>query len=490
MDAGRGRRTRPDEGRLRSIRLGPRDGRILPLSTTGSRTRQQLGSGDLVYVSVVEGKQGVRVDLRSRPKVQGAVAVIENKTGRILAMAGGFSYQASQLNRVSQTRRQPGSSFKPMTYLAALNAGLQPNTLVDDSTFTLPPIGDSRYATDKDYWTPKNYDGGGGGISTLRRGLENSKNLVTAHLLDGGVAYTPQASLDKVCQLAIEEGIYPKCERYYPFILGAQPVRVLDMAAFYASIANEGVRPTPYGIEEIDQDGKPIYQHTPRLTPITNADKPAFYQLKSMLQGVLARGTARSIGAMSPYVGGKTGTSDDENDAWFCGFSNDVTIAVWVGYDNSGRTRRTLGPGQTGGHVAVPIFEPIMQAVWANYAPKTPLRGPSPEAQRHLVALPIDLNSGQRLEGRSNPGAFTEWFRLNAQGKLEDTQNKLSYGGGSIGTDGFYWGERPFGGDNPFFGGNRRLVQRSAVPYAATAAAAPAPTSAAPAATNGGGTPT
>src|SRR6185437_9525939 len=104
-----------------------------------------------------------------------------------------------------------------------------------------------------------------------------------------------------------------------------------------------------------------VYQHTARLTPITNADKPAFFQIKTMLQGVVARGTARSIGAMSPYVGGKTGTSDDENDAWFCGFSNDVTIAVWVGYDNAGRMRRTLGPGQTGGHVAVPIFEPIMQ---------------------------------------------------------------------------------------------------------------------------------
>ena len=110
---------------------------------------------------------------------------------------------------------------------------------------------------------------------------------------------------------------------------------------------------------------------------------------------MLARGTARSIGHLSSFVGGKTGTSDDENDAWFVGFSNDVTIAVWVGYDNR-RGKRTLGGGQTGGKVAVPIFEPIMQAVWQHHAPKTALRGPSPEASRNLVAMQIDVNSGDR----------------------------------------------------------------------------------------------
>lgn len=439
------------KGGFDSIHVGLRDGRILPLSTYGSRTRQVLGINDLVYVNVVEGgKQGIRVELRSRPKVQGAAVVLENKTGRILAMAGGFSYPASQLNRTTQTRRQPGSSFKPVTYLAALAGGLQPNTLIDDGPITLPPIGNTRYATDKDYWSPKNYDGGGGGTTTMRRALENSKNLATTHLLEGGVAYTPEASLDKICQLALEEQLYTKCERYYPFILGAQPVRLLDMAAFYASIANEGPRPTPYGIDEIDQNGQPVYQHSVQLASPAGADKVAFYQLKTMLQGVVARGTARSIGALSPYVGGKTGTSDDENDAWFVGFSNDVTIAVWVGYDNSGPTRRTLGPGQTGGHVAVPIFEPIMQAVWTMYAPRTPLRGPSPEAQRHLIALPIDLQSGQRLEART-PGAFTEYFRLDAQGHLTETQDRLSGGSYSIGTSGFF-SSGPFG-DNPFFGG-------------------------------------
>jgi len=126
-------------------------------------------------VSDPKSKQA-RVDLRVRPTVQGAAVILDNKTGGILAMAGGFSYPMSQLNRVTQSVRQPGSSLKPFTYLAALRRGLQPNTLVRDQVVTLPPIGNNlARAREKDYWTPKNADGGGGGITTLRRGLENSK---------------------------------------------------------------------------------------------------------------------------------------------------------------------------------------------------------------------------------------------------------------------------------------------------------------------------
>ena len=359
---------------------------------------------DLVYVQIIEGKgkEGTRVELRSRPTVQGAAVVLENKTGRILAMVGGFSYPLSQLNRATQSRRQPGSAFKPMSYLAALAAGLQPNTLADDGPITLPPIGNTRYAQAKDYWSPKNYDGGGGGQMTLRRALENSRNLVTAHLLDGGIAPTPAESLDKICQLAMEAQIYQQCERFYPFILGSQPVRVIDMAAFYAAIANEGLRPSPHAIEQVEKDGEILYKSPNRLVSIASADRPAFFQLRTMLQGVVARGTAARISALSPYVAGKTGTSDDENDTWFAGFSNDVTIVVWVGYDNAGRVRRTLGHGATGGRVAMPIWENIMQAAWKVHAPRVPLPGPSPEASRQLIALPIDVRTGQRIEAASS----------------------------------------------------------------------------------------
>ena len=455
-----------------SIRVGLRDGRVYPLSTYSSNARRQITVNDVVYVKVVDGKiretkqgqiqDGTRVEMRIRPTVQGAAVVIENRTGRILAEAGGFSYPLSQLNRVTQSRRQPGSSFKPIVYLTALSNGLQPNTLINDGPITLPPIGYRgiyRESTDyKDWWSPKNYDGGYGGTMTLRRALENSKNLATANLLDGGISMSAPESLDKVCALAKEAQLYQICERYYPFVLGSQPVRPLDMAVFYASIVNEGFRPTPYVIELIEKDGAAVYTAQPKLTALGGTDRPAAFQLRSILQGVLARGTARSIGHLSQFVGGKTGTSDDENDAWFVGFSNDVTIAVWVGYDNK-RGKRTLGGGQTGGKVAVPIFAPIMEAVWKVHAPQTALRGPSPEASRQLVAMPIDLHSGQQSDGNrygeqtsyiysdrqtSAPSArFMEYFRLDPSGRFVDQSNRIisRHSSYSVGGDS-YWNER------------------------------------------------
>ena len=289
------------KGGVDSIRVGLKDGRVLPLSTWGAKTRSMISLNDVVYVNVVEsrGKDGVRVELRSRPSVQAAVVVLENKTGRVLAMVGGFSYPMSQLNRATQSRRQPGSALKPLTYLAALSSGLQPNTLVQDAPITLPPIGGiNQYTRAEDYWTPKNYDGGSSGTMTLRRALENSKNMVTARLLDGGVADTPADSLDRVCRLAMEAQLYQQCERYYPFVLGAQPVRPVDLAAFYAAIANEGSRPEPHVIEQITQDGRAVYQHQSKRIYLGSADRPAAFQLRTILQGVVARGTARSLASL------------------------------------------------------------------------------------------------------------------------------------------------------------------------------------------------
>jgi membrane carboxypeptidase/penicillin-binding protein len=138
---------------------------------------------------------------------------------------------------------------------------------------------------------------------------------------------------------------------------------------------------------------------------------------------VLARGTARSIASLSPYVAGKTGTSDDENDAWFVGFTNDVTVAVWIGYDNADGKRRTLGGGSTGGGVAVPIFEPVIQAVWANVVPKAGLAPPSPEAKRHLTCKSVELDSDEAQNRRGR--ASSECFRVDAKGKVPDTQYAL-----------------------------------------------------------------
>ncbi|MDR7037310.1 membrane carboxypeptidase/penicillin-binding protein [Methylobacterium sp. BE186] len=397
------------------VRVGLADGRIASLDPGIARGKLQVY--DAVRVKLREGKGALRAEIRVRPAVQGAALVLENRTGRILAMSGGFSYPVSQLNRVTQAVRQPGSTLKPLTYLAALNAGLQPNTLVMDSAVTLPPIGGIG-----DSWSPKNYDGGGSGATTLRRGLEFSKNLVTARLLQGGIAEKAPASLQRVCDIALEAQIYAECERYYPFVLGAQPVRMLDLAAFYAAVANEGVRPTPYALEGIERDGKAIYTHAARdPVRIGSADRVAFYQLKTMLQGVTNHGTAAALARNSAYVAGKTGTSENENDAWFAGFTNEVTVVVWVGYDNADGTRRTLGRGQTGGHVAVPIAGSILQAAWANGVPRTPLNPPSQEARRNLIDLRVDPRSGERVAG----GGFLEHFRTQGDGRMADTQYRL-----------------------------------------------------------------
>ncbi|MGB7253829.1 MAG: transglycosylase domain-containing protein [Xanthobacteraceae bacterium] len=431
------------------IHVGLPDGRIVPLSTWSGAIRRELSLYDVVYVNVVEPRYGAprrdsrskaaqptaQAELRVRPTVQGAALVLENKTGRILAMAGSFSYPLSQLNRTAQTQRQPGSAMKPVTYLTALQRGLQPNTLIPNEPITFPPIGsgvDGRdvisrefdgNAREEDYWSPHNDDYSEGGVYTLRRGLENSVNVITAHLLDGGIDASPEKSLDDICATAVAAKIYPQCVRYYPFILGAQPVKMIDLAAFYAAIANEGALPQPHGIDSIEQDGRTIYQYpnTP-LPRIGDADPTAFYQLKSILQGVVARGTARRIASLSPYVAGKTGTTENFVDGWFVGFTNDVTVAVWVGYDNADGKRRSLGPNEDGAHVAVPIFQPIIEAVWAdNVAPKTPLSGPSPQARRDLVDIPIDYMSGNRMNG----GNFIEHFRRSADGQVADTQYQL-----------------------------------------------------------------
>jgi penicillin-binding protein 1A len=423
-----------------SIRVGLTDGRTGPLGGLTGDAARNLNLYDVVYVhasgangssskgsDAASNRGNVQARLRIRPSVQGAALVLENKTGRILAMAGSFSYPLSQLNRTWQTERQPGSTIKPVTYLTALQKGLQPNTLVRDEPMTLPPIGGAHRGTMRQeyFWTPRNADRRSLGALTLRRGLEYSRNLVTAHLLDGGIETDPAKSLDEVCTTATGMKIYAHCLRYYPFVLGAQPVQMINLAAFYAAIAQEGVRPQPHGIDSIEANGRTIYRYPEEQASasVDPADRASFYQLKTILQGVVARGTARAIASLSPYVAGKTGTTEDAVDGWFIGFTNDVTVAVWVGYDNADRKRRSLGSSETGASVALPIFQPIIESIWARkIAPKAPLSGPSPEAQRRLVDIAIDYQSGDRVRGSHG---FVEHFRLGPDNKVHDTQYQV-----------------------------------------------------------------
>lgn len=469
-----------------ALRVGLPDGRVVPLTTYTWAIRRALNPYDVVYVHVVGGKAAqigsgkkaravaARAEIRVRPTVQGAALVLENKTGRILAMTGSFSYPLSQLNRTWQTQRQPGSAVKPLTYLTALQKGLQPNTLILDDPITLPPIGSGSGSgaialggseREQDYWSPHNDGYQIGGVYTLRRGLEHSVNVVTAHLLDGGIDANPEQSLDDICATAVAAKVYTDCIRYYPFVLGAQPVRMIDLAAFYAAIANEGIRPQPHAIDSIELNGKTVYQYptAPAFPMIGAADRASFYQLKSILQGVVARGTARAIASLSPYVGGKTGTTEDSVDGWFIGFTNDVTVAVWVGYDNGNGKRRSLG-AVDGAKVALPIFKPIIEDVWAdNIAPKAPLAGPSPQARAQLVDLPIDYMTGTPVRG--GRGDLIEHFRLGPDGHIADTQYQLvspevaeesreegTQYGSAQGDDGYYGPDNGYGGDYGEYG--------------------------------------
>jgi penicillin-binding protein 1A len=412
------------------LRVGLADGRILPLSTGRGSVQRSLKPYDVVFVQLTEGRgKTARADLRVRPEVQGAAVVLENRTGRVLAMTGGFSYPLSQLNRVTQAQRQPGSALKPLSYLAALEKGLQPNTLILDEPITFAPINGGK--REEDYWSPKNYEGRSGGVITLRQALENSRNLATAHLLEGGIEATPQQSLDRLCSLAQEMRLYRECTHFYPFILGAQPVRPIDLAAFYAAIATEGRRPSPHVVDSVEQDGKVIYRdenEPPADVPATQ--RAAFYQLKTMMQGVLIRGTASALSPLAPYVAGKTGTTEDENDAWFVGFTNEVTVAVWVGYDNA-VSKRTLGDGATGAHVAAPIFAQIIDAVWSEAEPRTALAPPSPAAASRLTcgSDPTDIRSEglRRHRVREND----ECLLLDDKGRPVDARYALLHEGGS-----------------------------------------------------------
>jgi membrane carboxypeptidase/penicillin-binding protein len=284
-----------------------------------------------------------------------------------------------------------------------------------------------RYARPKDYWAPRNAGGGSGGAVTLRRALEDSRNLATAQLMANGIESSAEKGLDRICELAVEAQLYKQCSRFYPFILGAQPVRLIDLAAFYAAIANEGARPVPHVIDSIEERGRRIFKSDNNAANwIGSVDRAAFFQLKSILQGVLMRGTARSVRHLATYAAGKTGTTDNELDAWFVGFTNDVTVAIWVGYDNADGVRRTLGAGQTGGRVALPMFEPILEAVWRLHAPKTALSGPSQDAMRQLVAVQIDPYTGDmdHYAGQRSGGSV-EYLRRDSVGGIADTRYRI-----------------------------------------------------------------
>jgi len=347
--------------------------------------KQVLRAGDLILVeNALEDGNGAQYPegtygLRQMPEINGALVAMDPHTGRVLAMAGGFSYDQSQYNRASQAERQPGSAFKPFVYLAALNNGYTPATLVLDAPFVI----DQGPGLPK--WKPRNYSGRYYGESTLRTGIEKSQNLMTVRLAKA-------VGMDKVASLAEEFEIVDDLPENLSSSLGSEETTLMKLTAAYAMLVNGGRSVEPTLIDRVqDRNGKTIYRHDSRNclscgNNIVQSENPpslpddreqvveptTAYQMVSMLEGVVKRGTARRLSAVGKPVAGKTGTSNDSFDTWFMGFSPDLVVGVFVGFDEP----RTLGSRETGSSVASPIFGDFMKSALSD-KPAIPFRIPA-----------------------------------------------------------------------------------------------------------------
>ena len=332
-------------------------------SKGGPKVSQILQPGDVVYAEPI-GKDSGQYRLRQVPEVSGAMVAMDPWTGRVLALVGGFSYDQSQFNRATQALRQPGSAFKPFVYAAALDNGYTPSTVVLDAPIEIDQ-GPGMAA-----WRPENYEGKYYGPQTLRFGLEHSRNVMTVRLAQ-------DVGMPLVAEYAKRFGVYDDLPPYLSFALGAGETTVLRMTAAYSMFANGGKRIKPTLIDRIqDRYGHTIYRHDERECRGCDADQwkkqpepilvdrreqvldpMTAFQVTWMLKGVVERGTATVVQEVGKPVAGKTGTTNDEKDAWFIGYTPDLTVGVYIGYDKP----RHLARGATGGHLAAPIVKDFLK---------------------------------------------------------------------------------------------------------------------------------
>ncbi|MDA0951503.1 MAG: penicillin-binding protein 1A [Proteobacteria bacterium] len=342
-----------------------------------------VAAGDVVIVEPGSGQEGASAQdaplyaLRQIPAVSGAILAMDPHNGRILAMVGGFSYDESEFNRATQALRQPGSAFKPFVYMAALDHG---STLVEDAPFTYDP------GNGQPIWKPTNYSEEFYGPTPLRMGIEKSRNLMTIRLAN---IVGPQTVDDYAVRFGILD---PELPFYLPMALGAAETTLLRMTTGYAEIVNGGKRIEPALIERIqDRDGTTIWRRderdcttcwsdvwrddasVPALPDLREqiVDPVTAYQMVSILEGVVLRGTGARIASLGRPLAGKTGTTNEYRDAWFMGFSPDLALGVYVGFDQP----ESLGKGETGSSVAVPIWKAFMGEALEG-APIIPFRIP------------------------------------------------------------------------------------------------------------------
>ncbi len=325
------------------------------------RVADVLAVGDVVMVQATVGAGGKvgRVQLRQIPEVEGALVTLDPMTGRVLAMAGGWSYETSQFNRATQANRQPGSSFKPLVYLTAMEQGISPSQRFLDAPFVLD-LGSAGQ------WRPSNYELDFNGSVPLHVALEKSLNLVT-------IRVAQKVGMDAVATNAIAFHEVDNMPRVLPAALGAVDTTVLRQAGAYAGFATGGREVLPTLIDSVqDRDGHVIWsapgiqcqgcddpRHPPSLVDRRRevADPASVFQVVMMMQGVVQRGTGFEAGkGLNRQIAGKTGTTQDFNDAWFVGFTPDLVTAVWIGFDNP----TSLGDKETGGAIAAPIWRDFM----------------------------------------------------------------------------------------------------------------------------------
>ncbi len=337
-----------------------------------------LKPGDLILVevqSVDEATRTARVNLDQEPIVEGAFMALDVATGQIKAMVGGYSFKRSQFNRATQALRQTGSAIKPIFYTAALEKGFTPaSVIVDESTnFVDKWTGNP--------WSPKNYDGEYHGAVTLRTGLEESRNVVTAKLLD---YISPQVGVEYCRKFGITSTIYP----YLSLALGAFEVTLQELVSAFSVFPNRGLRARPYFIIKIeDKDGNILEENLPQTEEVISPQ--IAYMMTYLLQGVVQRGTAASAASLNWPLGGKTGTTNKFTDAWFIGFSPSLCAGAWVGYD----TKITLGNRQSGAVVALPIWRDFFARVIEN-------------RKKEFAASHPEIVAGQDEQTVTNPEAI------------------------------------------------------------------------------------
>ncbi|MDQ2089119.1 penicillin-binding protein 1A [Marimonas arenosa] len=369
-----------------------------------------LDVGDVVHVRRMTADADgsfIRWTLRQVPEVQGGFMAMDVNNGRVIAMQGGFSYQNSVFNRATQARRQPGSSFKPFVYASALDSGYSPATIVVDAPIEID--------TPQGVWRPKNASNKFYGPAPLRTGIERSRNLMTIRLAQ-------EVGMEVVAAYAERFGVYDRMGQFLANALGSEETTLFKMVSAYAMFANGGEQVEPTLVDRVqDRYGHTVYRHDNRnctdcgdsaiprnASPTITSDRKRVmnavtaYQLTSMMQGVVQRGTASKAVNLPVPVAGKTGTTNDAKDVWFIGFTSNIVAGCYIGYD----TPRSLGRGASGGGMCGPVFQRFMSKAITKYG------GGKFRVPEECEFIKIDRLSGARLsDDASGPGVVAECFR-------------------------------------------------------------------------------